>query len=75
MCATEIRFLISARPHAGAIGPDFLRMDDNAQPHHCRVADDYLQQDTTVRMEMASQIKNIRNMMQIVHYFQLVSEL
>lgn len=27
------------RPFAGAVGPDFLFMDDNARPHRARVVD------------------------------------
>ena len=28
------------RPFAGAVGPEFVLMDDNARPHRARVVDD-----------------------------------
>ena len=31
------------RPNAGAIGDDFILMDDNARPHRARVVTDYLE--------------------------------
>ncbi|KFM64001.1 Testis-specific serine/threonine-protein kinase 1, partial [Stegodyphus mimosarum] len=39
------------RPYAGAIGDAFLLQDDNATRHRARIADDYLQQETIMRME------------------------
>jgi transposase len=34
------------RPFAGAIGGNFLLMDDNARPHRARVVNEYLQKET-----------------------------
>jgi hypothetical protein len=39
------------RPYAGAIGPDFILMDDNARPHRARVVDQYLETESIERME------------------------
>ena len=36
--------------YAGATGPDFILMDDNARPHRIRVVEQYLQAETTDRM-------------------------
>ena len=53
---TGVRYMddildIYARPYAGALGPQFILMDDNARPHRARVVDEYLQQETIVRMD------------------------
>ena len=42
---------VYVRPYASAIGPQFILMDDNARPHRARVVEDYLQQETIVRMD------------------------
>ena len=39
------------RSYAGAIGPDFILMDDNACPHCAHVTDAYLERETIVRMD------------------------
>lgn len=39
------------RPYAGAHGPDFILMDDNARPHRARVVTRYLEQETIERMD------------------------
>ncbi|KFM57308.1 Transposable element Tcb1 transposase, partial [Stegodyphus mimosarum] len=39
------------RPYAGAIGDAFLLQDDNAKPHLASIVDDYLQQETIMRIE------------------------
>lgn len=39
------------RPYAGAVGPDFTLMDDNARPHRARVVTQYLQGETIQRMD------------------------
>ncbi|KFM62471.1 Transposable element Tc1 transposase, partial [Stegodyphus mimosarum] len=38
-------------PYAGAMGDAFLLHDDNSRPHRARIVDDYLQQETIMRME------------------------
>ena len=40
---------VYVRPYAGAIGPQFILMDDNARPRRAMVAEEYLLQDTIVR--------------------------
>ena len=42
---------VYVRPYAGAIGPQSIIMEDNARPHRARVVEDYLQQETIVRMD------------------------
>jgi transposase len=39
------------RLYAGAIGDDLILMDDNARPHHARIVNEYLQQETIERMD------------------------
>lgn len=39
------------RPYAGAIGPDFILMDDNARPHRAHVTDAYLEREAIDRMD------------------------
>ncbi|XP_061166684.1 uncharacterized protein LOC133175583 [Saccostrea echinata] len=39
------------RPYAGAVGPEFILMDDNARPHRAREVEQYLLQETIVRMD------------------------
>ena len=34
---------VYVRPFAGAVGENFVLMDDDARPHRARVVDDYLQ--------------------------------
>jgi hypothetical protein len=42
---------VYVRPYAGAVGPDFIVMDDNARSHLVRVVELYLQQDKIVRLD------------------------
>jgi len=42
---------VYVRPYAGAIGPEFILMDDNASPHRAMVTNRYLQDATIVRMD------------------------
>ncbi|KFM66927.1 Transposable element Tcb2 transposase, partial [Stegodyphus mimosarum] len=39
------------RSYAGVIRDAFLLQDDNARPHRARIVDDYLRQETIMRME------------------------
>ena len=39
------------RPYAGAVGENFILMDDNARAHRAHITDQYLEQATIVRME------------------------
>ena len=57
--------------YAGAIGPQFIHMDDNARPHRARMVEDYLQQETIVRMDWPARspyrnpIEHVWNMLQV----------
>ena len=42
---------VYVRPYAGAVGENFILMDDNARAHTARITDQYLEQATIVRME------------------------
>ena len=62
---------VYVRPYAGAIGPQFIQMDDNARPHRARMGEDYLQQETIVRMDWPTRspdrkpIEHVWNMLQV----------
>ncbi|KFM63970.1 Transposable element Tcb2 transposase, partial [Stegodyphus mimosarum] len=47
-------------PFAGAIGDAFLLQDDNARPHRARIIDDYLQQETIIRMEWPARYPGLK---------------
>jgi len=42
---------VHVRSYAGAIGPFFLLMDDNATAHRARIVQEYLQRETIERMD------------------------
>ena len=42
---------VHVRPYAGAIGPDFILMDDNARVHRARITNRYLEQAAIVRLD------------------------
>ena len=42
------------KPYAGAIGPQFILMDDNARPHRAHLVDQYLDNESIERMEWPS---------------------
>ena len=53
---TAVRYVneildVYIRPYAGAIGADFILMDDNARPHREHVTNQYLEDATMVRMD------------------------
>lgn len=50
------------RPYAGAIGQDFVLMDDNARPHRARVVDQYLHQEGIERMEWPAKSPDLNPM-------------
>ena len=39
------------RPIAGAIGPEFILMDDNARPHRAAIVNEYLAMEGILRMK------------------------
>lgn len=45
------QYLVPVRPYTGAIGDNFILMDDNATPHRARIVNDYLQQKTIQGMD------------------------
>ena len=56
---TAVRYVneildVYVRPYAGAIGADFILMDDNARPHRAHVTNQYLEDATIVRMDWTS---------------------
>ena len=53
---TAVRYVneildVYVRPYAGAIGPDFILMDDNARPHRAHVTNQFLEDTTIERMD------------------------
>ncbi|GFW86860.1 transposable element Tcb2 transposase [Trichonephila clavipes] len=42
------------RPHAAAIGNDFILMDDNARSHRARIVEEYLEDHGLERMELSA---------------------
>ena len=42
---------VYVRPYAGAVGENFILMDDKARAHRASITDQYLEQATIVRME------------------------
>ena len=42
---------VYVRLYAGAIGADFILMDDNARPHRAQVTNQYLEDATIIRMD------------------------
>lgn len=47
------------RPYAGAVGPDFVLMDDNARPHRARVVTQYLHDEGIERMDWPARSPDI----------------
>ena len=43
LCYRDDILDVYVRPYAGAIGPQFVLMDDNTRLHHARVVEEYLQ--------------------------------
>ena len=50
---------VYVRPYAGAVGENFILMDDNARGHRARVTDQYLEQATIVRMEWPARSRDL----------------
>ena len=54
---------VYVRPYAGAVGENFILMDDNARAHRARITDQYLEQATIVRIDL-NPIKHAWDMLQ-----------
>ena len=50
----------SVRPYAGAVGQDFVLMDDNARPHRARVVTEYLEREGIDRMNWPARSPDIK---------------
>ena len=50
---------VYTRPYAGAVGENFILMDDNARAHRARITDQYLEQATIVRMEWQARSQDL----------------
>ena len=50
---------VYVRPYAGAVGENFILMDDNARAHRARITDQYLEQATIVCMEWPARSPNL----------------
>ena len=58
---TDLRYVneildVYVHPYAGAVGENFILMDDNARAHRARITDQYLEQATIVCMEWPAKI-------------------
>ena len=42
---------VHVRTYAGAVGPDFILMDDNARAHRAHITNRYIEEATVVRMD------------------------
>ena len=51
------------RPFAGAVGDDFILMDDNARPHMALVVNDYLEAETIAHMEWPNPSPDLKPML------------
>jgi hypothetical protein len=67
---TEVRYRDEILDvYAGTVGPEFILMDDNARPHHAKMVEQYLQQETIVCMDWPTSsqdlntIEHVRNML------------
>jgi transposase len=62
---------VYVRRYAGAVGPEFILMDDNARPHRAIVVEQYLQQERIVHMDWPARspgmnpIEYVWNMLQV----------
>ena len=64
---------VYVKPYAGAVGKNFILMDDNAHPHRARVVKRYLECETIQRLDWpahspdVNQIEGAWNMMLTAH--------
>ena len=56
-CNEILKFV---RPYAGAIGPGYILMDDNARPHRALITNAYLEHETIVSMDLPAQSPDLK---------------
>ena len=54
LCYSDAILVVYVIPYTGAIGSQFILMDDNARPRRARVVEEYLHQETIVRMDWSA---------------------
>ena len=52
---------VYVRPFAGAVGDNFVLMDDNARPHRARVVNDYLEDEGIERLDWPSRSPDLNS--------------
>ena len=50
---------VHVRTYAGAVGPDFILMDDNARAHRAHITNRYLEEATIVRMDWPARFPDL----------------
>ena len=52
---------VYVRPYAGAVGENFILMDDNVRAHRAHITDQYLEQATIVRMDWPARSPDLKS--------------
>ena len=56
---------VHVRPYAGAIGPNFILMDDTTRAHRARIVNGYLQREAIERMDWPARSPDINPIEQV----------